>query len=330
MELNKLRWEALSNIGLPYIYVKNYINKNFKLEVSENSFEELSQSLKSEYDIIDEYELLFELEDIAYKKIALFSLRDKEKEELENVVFRENFLKANRLFNTVNNKKVKEVDEVAYPSYIKFGDDYIIIKISQLRHYQGMEVDDDNTINPISKTYYHSSKFIIDLKNSLVALFYNDIQNELDDGNTKAKAITEKKQAFYSLFSEGNQNTLLKFNIEPYINKYIKNYLECLESNKLENCQSVIVIETSDPIELKNNLRSSKKDGRHNEYRLKAIKYALEHEEHTVKTMESIIANRWFQFKSYGEIVSSIPYLSREVIESVCEELFPNYKITNY
>ena len=116
--------------------------------------------------------------------------------------------------------------------------------------------------------------------------------------------------------------------------RYVNNYLRSIEesSNHLdiegsEISNSIILIETIDPVNAKNNLRSSKGDGRHNKYRLNAIKYALDKEEHTVKVMECMINNRWFQFKNTGEIITSGPYFSREVINDVCKEIFPTYEL---
>src|SRR3712207_6164739 len=93
------------------------------------------------------------------------------------------------------------------------------------------DVDEDNVVTSIKKTYYHCSKFIVDLEKNLMFLFYNDIISEGEDGFGKGKAITEKKQAFYSLFTEGTQYTLLRFNIHEYLNNYIKLHLNKMDSS---------------------------------------------------------------------------------------------------
>jgi|GEM_PF-2428576 hypothetical protein len=328
MGINSLRWKALGDIGVSYQYIKNYIKNKYNIEISETNINEFSNEVKERYAIIDEDEVLFNLEDSSYRKLAFFSLREKESEELRNGMFRENFLQTNRLKSFVDNEIVSGVDQVLYPCYIKFSDRYVTIKMAQLRSYIYEDFDEDNVVTSTEKTYYHCVKFIVDLYKNILFMFYNDINNETEELNCKSKAITEKKQAFYSLFPEGTQNTLIKLCIDSYLNKYIKDYLNNIECNKEDNNNSVIVIETSDPIESKNNLRSSKKDGRHNEYRLKAIKYALEHEDHNVKVVELKVKGRWFQLKSQGEIITIGPYFNREVVKSVCEEIFPDYKLS--
>ncbi|MEW9097081.1 MAG: hypothetical protein AB2417_18545 [Clostridiaceae bacterium] len=327
MNLNELRWKSLGMVGLQYEYIRNYINNKYNISINEKNLNDFLNVFTEKYSIINESEVLFNLEDIAFKKVSVFYLREKEQEELLCPMLREQFKINNRLNNTINNKEIKRVDETLYPCYVNFYDRFTIIKMAQLRKCETSEVDRYNVVTNTNEIYYHYTKFVIDLKEGIVAMFYNDVQNEDDDSSSKGKAIIEKKQAFYNLFAEGDQNTLTKCSFDYYLNNYIKNYLQSVELNE-ENSKEVIAIETSDPIEPKNNLRSSKEDGRHNEYRLRAIKYALDNEEHTVKTMECNIGHRWFQLRNQGEIISSITHFDTEVIQNVCREIFPDYELS--
>jgi hypothetical protein len=333
MELNTLRWQALGAIGVSYQYIKNYLRGKFNVDITELNLDDFSKIVATKYPGINQNVALFDLEDSSYRRLAIFSLRDKECDELKNVILRQNFIQVNRLGLMVDNVNVRGIDEVLYPCFLHFDERYVEIKMAQLRSYTVDVFDEDNVVTSVDKTYYHCTKFIIDLDESLVFLFYNDINGDIEESSFKAKAITEKKQAFYGLFTEGTQNTLLRRYIDSYLNKYVKEYLEYLQNDdkaedECDEAYSIVVIETADPIEVKNNLRSSKKDGRHNEFRLGAIQYALEHEDHTVKSMDCNINGRWFQFKNHGEIVTKGPYFSREVIESVCEQIFPDYRLS--
>lgn len=327
MSLNKLRWKSLGIVGVQYEYIRNYINDNYGISVSEKNLDDFSNVFVEKYNTINENEILFNFEDVAFKRVSVFYLREKEQEELLSPMLREQFKINNRLNNAIDNKEVKNVDETLYPYYVNFDDRFTTIKMAQLRKYEETEVDMHNVVTNINRIYYHHTKFVIDLKEGIVAMFYNDVQNEDDDVNSKGKAITEKKQAFCNLFTEGDQNTLTKYSFDYYLNNYIKDYLESTELNG-ESSKEVIVIETSDPIEPKNNLKSSKKDGRHNDHRLEAIKYALENEDHTIKTMECNIENRWFQLKNQGEIILNSPHFDTEVIQNVCKEIFPSYELS--
>ncbi|MGK0469401.1 hypothetical protein [Clostridium sp.] len=327
MELSNLRWQALGMIGVSFQYIKNYLKNRYMIDIKEANIEEFTKNLL-DYTEIDNQKVLFELEDMSFKKIMVYSLREKELEEVINTVFREQFVNSNRMEGVIGNKKLNHIDTPLSPCYVSFGANYIIVKMAQLRCYMGDDVDEDNVVISSPKEYFHCAKFVIDIVKGLVFLFYNDINNDEEEGNWKAKAVTEKKQAFYNLFNEGTQYSLLKFGFENELYLYIKRYLDALKLSGGEGDGPVLVIETSDPSEGKNSLRSSKVDGKHSRQRLDAIRYALEYERHTVRSIECTINSRWFHIKNYGEIITSGPYLSKEVIESVCEEVFPDYRIS--
>ena len=327
MELSDLRWQALGMVGVSFQYIKNYLKNKYTIEVEEPNLEEFTRNLLN-YTEIDIQNVLFELEDMAFKKIMVYSLREKELEEVINQVFREQFISINRIEGVIDNKQLNNIDTPLSPCYVNFGTKYITVKMAQLRCYMGNDVDEDNVVISSPKEYYHCAKFVIDTNKGLVFLFYNDINNDEEEGNWKAKAVTEKKQAFYNLFNEGTQYTLLKFGFDNELFLYIKRYLDALKQSGAEGDGPVLVIETSDPREVKNSLRSSKVDGKHSIQRLDAIRYALEYERHTVRSIECTINSMWFNIKNYGEIITSGPYLSKEVVESVCEEVFPEYKVS--
>ncbi|MBW4827662.1 MAG: hypothetical protein KZY61_00980 [Clostridiaceae bacterium] len=331
-ELIRLRWEALNIIGVKYQIIKNILYKMYNVEVEEKNFKEFVDVLPNKYQQINHQEILFELEDISYRKIAVFSMREDEIEEL-SCIQPQMFLTINKISNTVDNKRLIKVHENIYPCFTSFGDRVVTIKMAQIRKFSFDIFGENGERSTRSLEYYHCAKFIVDTQQKLVFLFYNDIHG--DESNRKRTAITEKKQAFYKLFSKGNQQTLNIYRFDLYLMKYVRAYLESIgnvaaECLNVENSQinnSVILIETIDLMNSKNNLRSSERDGHHNKYRLDAIKCALEKENHTVKIVECMINNRWFQFKNSGEIVTDIPCFNREVIENVCKEIFPTYKL---
>lgn len=326
MDINKMRWEELEQIGISYKYIKKFLEDLYKIDIVENDIQELIGAFSDKYKDINQDEVLFKLEDTAYRKLAIFSMRDKEVEELKNSVFNQEFINRNRLNNCVDCEKIFEIGKNLTVSYCLFNKRYAVIKMVQKRCLYYDDMDSNNIITTMSKEYYHFTKFIVDLEKNLVFLFYNDINHENEEGSSRNKAITEKKQVFYSLFSKGNTKTISKYNIDDYLYRYVLDYLNSVETND-DKPKVVLVIETEDEDETKNNLRSSKEDGMHNDARLKAIREALTKENHTVKMMECMINNRWIQFRRNGEINLSGPYFGKEVIESVCKEMFTDYTI---
>lgn len=332
--LIKLRWEGLKHIGVKYEYIRNVLYKMYNVDVIESSFPEFINAIPEKYCDINHQEILFELEEVSYKKIAVFSMRDQELEQL-GLVEREMFLRINRIEDLVDKKilTMNTLSNVIYPCFVHFGDRFITIKMGQIRKIYLDDFGKNGEIISKEVEYYHCAKFVVDFYNNLVFLFYNDIHG--DEDNSKTKAITEKKLAFYNLFCNGNQQTLTIYNFDMHLKRYINNYLASIGSKKDDSIDvdnmdinnTVRLIETIDPVNTRNNLRSSRSDGRHNTHRLNAIRYALDKEEHTVKMIECIINKRWFQFRNSGEIITSGPHFNREVVKDVCGEIFPNYEL---
>ncbi len=327
-ELIILRWENLNETNFSFDYVKSLLLDKYGINVVEENFKNFIQSLSKKYNNIDHQEILFELEDLAYKKISVFTIKEKDIEEF-NDILRERFLKRNRLERIVGNKTLNEIDSQIYPCYLKFDQRYVTMKMACVKKFAIEEVDSDGATYSSSKKYFHCTKFVIDILHNLVFLFYNDIPN-WDNEQKKGAALTEKKSTFYNLFEKGNQATLNRFVFTQYLNKYVKDYLDSVKNNGETLTNKIILIETCDPKKSKNKLKSSKIDGNHDKHRLDAIRYAIEKERNIVFQVECNINNIWLQFKHTGEIISSQTFFSKEVLKNVCIEIFPDYEISNF
>lgn len=227
--------------------------------------------------------------------------------------------------------KVAKWTTLFYVAYQQFNLTEPTIKMALIKQAEIEELD-ENFTELKDYEYYDFVKFIVDKDESIVFMFYNDINliSEFEEAS-KEKAITYKKYSFYNMFIKGNQASLKKYPIDEELNSYVIDILKEIDDEKEEFTirKTIPIIETEDPIDSKNNLRSSKRDARHNKFRLQAIKYALENEDHNVKTIECLINNRNISFKNRGEIILQVPYFGMEVIEDVCKEVFPKYRISS-
>lgn len=201
-KLNELRWKALEGNHVLYSYIKKHLKDKYNIEVKGVDWNEFIRRLYEQDFDTNEQEILFDLEDSAYRKASLFIINESALDEL-NDILRGEFISRNRLENIIENKKINSsLDEILYPCYIKFSERYITIKIAQLRKYTTTAADENYATYEVEHIDYHCAKFVIDLYYKIVALFYNDINNE-GEGSKKGKAITEKKQLFYNLFQKG-------------------------------------------------------------------------------------------------------------------------------
>lgn len=327
-KVQKLRWRTLEKVNFPYSIVLKSVKEEFGVDVIETN---LSGFLKKidEYSCIDNNKLLSIVEKYAFKKLLIFSLREKELEELTNEVFKEDFKNRNMLRYVLDKEDLTGIDEDMKCVYFHESGKYITIKMAQIKTVEVEELEESGRTVYRNIEYYDFVKFIVDMKDGIMFMFFNDVNSILryDLGNNKS--CTYKKSCFYGLFASGTQFSLSKYSIDEELNDYVKNILDKIDINNEEFCisKNIPVIETEDPIDSKNNLRSSKRDSRHNIYRLQAINYALKNEEHNIKMMECEINKRMIIFKNTGEILLQIPFFGMEVITDVCKEIFPQYTL---
>ncbi|MEG0181243.1 MAG: hypothetical protein RR657_05075 [Peptostreptococcaceae bacterium] len=339
-EIQILRWKTLKDIGVPFSAVKDKVKDIYDIDIDEENMDDFINSISIKYSKIDINQLLFYLEEHSFKKMFIFSIKDKVVEELCSEILKEDFMNRNRIKGLFNNENLGGINEDISCVYISEKDKYFIVKMAQRKIVEIEELLDTGCIGYKQYEYYDFVKFVVDLNESLVFMFVNDVYSKACYGNNSAKVITNKKLAFYSLFLNGNQASLMKYGMEDDLNKYVLDFFENLlhengefkEVEEVENdiSKKITIIETEDPIESKNNLRSSKRDSRHNKHRLQAINYALQNEDHCVKMIECIINNRIIIFKSSGEIILHGPFFGMEVISNVCKEVFPRYELPEH
>ena len=321
-EIQELRVERLIKIKAME-NVKKVAKDKYKLDIENNG--SFIDKIKNQDIDIDTF--LFDVEKDSYKKLKIFSIRDKDIEELTNPVFKDEFIKRNRIKNMENKETIKGLNDNIRCTYFSDTNKYFVIKMAQKRLIV-IEKEADNGILEENFIYYDSVKFVIDKEEALVFMFYNDANMIADCDVDNGKAITQKKKALYTMFAEGNKRTLNPYDSSQELSDYVLSFLkEYEEDQKIKEVQRhIVLIETKDPVENKNNLRSSKKDCRHNKYRLQAIKYALENEDHVVKMLECELDKRIVIIKE-NEIILDGPFFGMEVINNVCKEIFPEYKL---
>lgn len=329
-KIQMLRFTALKNINFPMHIIKKIIKDKFDEEILESNIDSFIKNIKR-YQVCEKInEILYLIEKNAFKKLLIFDLKEKELEELDNEVFKQEFIRRNMMLNC-KNENLRGIGEDFKCIYYKDTSRYFTIKMALIKKAEIDDIEESFTVTK-DYEYYDFVKFIIDKDESIVFMFYNDINSiaEFEEAS-KDKAITYKKYCFYNMFSKGNQASLKKYSIDEELNTYVIDILKEIDDEKEEFTikKTIPIIETEDPVDSKNNLRSSKRDARHNKFRLQAIKYALENEEHNVKNIECLINGRYICFKNRGEIILQVPYFGMEVIEDVCKEVFPKYRIAS-
>lgn len=328
-KLQKLRWNTLMKINFPYKILEKIIKEKYNVPLEEKSINEFISN-NDKYEMIDNDNLLFLLENNGFKKLMIFSIREKEMEEIINETFKQDFINRNMLEYVRDKEDIVGIGDDMKCVYFNENGNYITIKMAQVRKTEVEDLKETGHTGIKDIEYYDCVKFIIDCREEILFMFYNDVNTitGYDLGNNQA--ITCKKASFYNLFSKGNKFSISKYSIDEELNKYVISILDEIDISNEECCinKNIPIIETEDPIDSKNNLRSSKRDSRHNVYRLMAINYALKKEEHNVKMMECEINNRIIVLKNTGEIILQLPYFGMEVITDVCKEIFPEYTLS--
>lgn len=327
--IQELRLKALKNINFPIDIIKTIVLDNFTEEINETSINDFIKNI-AEYDFYNNLdEVLFKLEEYAFKKVSIFMIKEKNLEEITNDTYKMNFISRNRIRYCENKENLNGIGEDFKCTYYRDSEQYFTMKVALIK-----TVEIENPENGYSSIenyeYYDFVKFVVDKNEGLLFMFYNDISylSPNEDVNND-RAVTNKKSSFYNLFIDGNKRTLTKYFIDEELNEYVIDILQEIKEEEGILKKVIPIIETEDPVDSKNNLRSSTRDARHNKYRLQAIKYAIENEDHNIKTIESLINGRHILFRNKGEIILPIPYFGTEVIRDVCREVFPKYRLSS-
>ena len=76
-ELIRLRWEALEIIGLEFKYIKNILHDSHGINIIEENLKDFIGNHEIKYSSINHQEILFDLENTAYKKVSVFTIKEK-------------------------------------------------------------------------------------------------------------------------------------------------------------------------------------------------------------------------------------------------------------
>lgn len=320
MGKSKLRWQRIKDIGYLYGDIKKIVKSLFGYDVKEFTMDDFIRNIRN-YKCIDEELLLVHIEKFFYKKLMIFSINNTKEnpinEELDNPLLMSIFKETNRIYVDGENEYSGELDEIYRAVYLNRINDVVEIKMAAIREYNYTDIGELGERIEETNSFYDCMKFIIDLENELVYMFYNDFNME---NVSKEVEITNKKRAFYSLFSKANNRTLIKNDISILLNSYIFEYLEEVKSGDIKKLISVI--RTKSPINSRDNLASGHPNYEHNLKRLEAINHALKEEGHVIKYIEVHINNINIFIKHNGEISLTGDFFKVEVLGCVWNEIF--------
>lgn len=322
--LNVSRWNRLKDIEIDFNYVKRLAKKYFNYEIKEACTEDFCKNIKN-YKGLDEKKLLDLIEKNAYKRLMILSMRALVNmpqhpviTELTNDTFKELFKQRNRI-NLNDNEELNKCYRV---TYYNEENNFIEIKMARVKEYE----EEDNAISGVKlmKTIniYDCCKFIIDLNENLIFMFYNDLsKTNIGQG----KEVTEKKKSFYELFTNATQGNILSYIINDSLNKYFLEYMKEIEAD--EPKKMISIIETSNMIIGRKATRSTAIEYIHERETINAMKNYILFKGYHVSLLECKINSQLIKLRGTGEIFLESAILTGEVFKNVCEEFFNGHKI---
>lgn len=329
-EYNFIRWERLKELGLDFSHIKSTIRQSFECQIRENDIDNFVKSI-NKYNAIDECSLLNLLEEDAYNKALIFSIQKYKKnkhmpivEDITNTMFMLIFKELNDI-NTEDGKYYDgELDSCFKVAYYNRVNNLANIKLSRVIKSQLLEELEDGTSDSTDIEIYDCCKFLIDINNKLVIMFFNDIKT--NDTNP-SREITIKKHAFRSLFTDVSSRNILKYSLNNYLEQYFKDYMDDKRKGIQRKLISVIEASSVNGIEEEKSLiRSVNKDYEHSEKRLVAIENDIAKEGLTISELECCNNEIIVDLKMDGEICCINNIFSEEVIKNVCKEFFNGYE----
>ena len=325
---NKLRWERIQESKFSFEEIKKYIKKIFNCEIKESSLTELLSRI-DKYENINEELLISHIEPLIYKKVIIYSMKDLKKYDVhpiintlsENPLEKEYFKSHNRI--NLASRQFYEGDLGSVYKIIYYDDtknDIFEIRMACIKELEIKSIHNLSVMSTRNINVYDSIKIIINLREGLVSIFYNDIP----ESKEKDKDNTQRKSDFSSLFfGKVTKNNLVKYTIAYELTEYINRYLREEEDGK--STKLVQTIELRGILKLKSEDRSSEEDFIHNKNTLKGIKEKLDSGSYKVAILECNIKSKMVKFKDDGEIVLYYSTFQPEVIEDVCKEVFNGY-----
>ena len=324
----ELRWQYIKNLEVEFSYIKSIIKKYFNYNVIESNLDQLleNNNLENNYPDIDQFKLLSYIEEYSYKRMSILVMRTLANgkthpvyEELDNEAFKSIFKTKNGINNFDNDEYIGDLDSIYKVVNYKEIGDHIIIKLACKETRIELNIDDDGMESEEELSYYDCIKFIINIKQNKIFMFYNNTNK-----NANNVDFTKKKNAFYQLFTKANRANIYHYTSNTILNAYFNEYYD--ENINKNIRKSISEIITESPMGDKNSVFSRTHNFRHSQERLKAIKSALDNEDHDISSIEILLNEKIIKIKGLGEIISN-SILNKEVLKSVCEEFYPDFKI---
>lgn len=214
---------------LDFDSVKRIVKNRYDYDIIESCLEDFFKYI-NEYDDIDELELLGILENESFIKMSVLNMRKIKKaphypicEEILNPMLLQLFKSKNNIKSKEYVGELGECYEVIYYNENRNKDDIknLDIKIACVRSFEKKLTKEDGVIEEIKEEIYDCARFIIDIDNKLIYMFYNDWPNGY---NSNVKGYTEKKRVLYTIFHNASQGNVLSYVLSDSLTDYFKDY----------------------------------------------------------------------------------------------------------
>lgn len=326
--LNTSRWNRINEIEVDFNYIKRLTKKYFDYEIQEACTGDFCKNIKK-YKELDENKLLNVIEKNAYKRLIVLSMRALVNNpqhpvinELTNDTFKELFKQRNRI-NIKNNETYNgSLDNCYKVTYYNEDDCFVEIKMARVKDYEEEYNNNPGITLKRKLIIYDCCKFIIDLNQKLIFMFYNDVsKTNIGQG----KEVTDKKKSFYELFTKATQGNILAYIIHDSLNKYFLDYMNEIEANDPK--KMISIIETSNMIIGRKATRSTSIEYVHERETIDAMKRYILTKGYHVSLLECKINSELIKLKGTGELFIESTILTGEVFKNVCKEFFNGHGI---
>lgn len=309
---------------LSFNCIKKIVKDKYDYTIEESSVEEFFKYI-NEYEI-DEIELLRILENESYTKMAVLRMKKLKSipnypvcDEILNPMFLE-------LFKTNNNISSKEYDgelgtcyQVVYYNESKDNLDIttLDINIACVRNFDKSINKESGEIDETKEEVYDSARFIIDINNKLVYMFYNDWPSGY---NSDINGYTEKKKVLYNLFKSATRGNLLSFVLSDSLTEYFNEYYQERSNGKSKKIISLIectyegdktkAVKLTDPGYKFQNEQNTLDEMYNN----------IKNNGYHISVIECLINGKLVRIKEDGSISVSNGSVCKEVIKYVCKK----------
>ena len=326
MTTKECRIKKLKMLGINFIDVKNIVKEKYDYEVEETSFEDFMKHI-SEYDDIDELELLGILENQNYKKISILSMRKLKKEphfpvceEILNPMLLE-FFKTKNEIDSLNGKEYAgELDEcykVVSCKEIKEADGIksLDIKIACVRDVINKVTGDNGELDDVINEIYDCARFFVDLDNKLIYMFYNEWPSGYSGD---LNGYTEKKKCLYNMFKNATKGNIFSYVLSDSLTEYYNDYYD--ETTEGKSRKVISHVECTCTDEKIKAIKSTDYEYKHERKTLDAIKHVIDNKGYHISVLECLIADKLVRIKDDGSINIADNGICKEVLEYVCKE----------